>query len=1120
MLTLPDIQPSSFQKSDIPSLEYVNVSYNALVGLVYLSLFTGCKKFQASHNKISYIHESIGCMTSLTELDLSYNKLFELPSSFSSCLSLLHCNLSYNEFQTIPSSISLLKNLNELNISNNLISNISDIYFYTLSQLTTLKLDHNLLYNLPISLYTMPKLTYLQLQYNQISEFSSRFSGVTSLHSLNLSNNNISTIPSTISLLTNLTWLELSNNQLSALPNEIKLLPNVRRIGLERNLFTTIPSILENVPLLQNWNMSWNPIPSQLLLSDEIILDSMSSSCDDLQYNKLDNSTTAVLSLRQLRLKLQSAWSLLEDAEYQTELDAINENNSNNNINNNNINDKFMKEKENVILNDQKLQRIKLIQNTENWFQNLNRILAYYVRAISKSNVIADKSKIPAKRAVTDTKVIKFKSLCSKFNIKSYESLTVTSVDIMNQLDDKLTSHKKELSNGLNDNYDLNRNNEGKHNHLFSSISSKLLSSDSNDYNQTEAETIVTFEEAIDKLNLDFGRKYQSVISLFERLSNDILIHVLTTEDRSDSSLGTNQSTIMPMAPSPKKRLDPIDTRSVSLLSDAISKSTTSSVAGLSATPLITPHEKNERLPSEQIQIQNIVSALKYATTSSSSLNVLEEKKDIGKTTSVNVSPTHEKSASKLVTNNSFLIHKSINANNNNSRSPSMFSRFFNRGDNDASKRSVLAPSLAGDTGHNRSRADSSSSISSAVGKIFSLSKQLTRQSTSEVEGNTSTIDRVSMIMSEHDTLEIKQQPSTLQEENEDDLCVDEEDSISTELLKRFGSNPQNIARDPDFGSRESELFALAFECYFGLGSALLLRVENITNCIRYLEELGSFTSRVDIPHRKDDDLYDIVYGNEGKYIREGVETGNKKKDDKVSTVIEIFKGISSDKLPDTSNAIDNSTHEKKVREKPAWCTPEILTKLIEILWKRRTQVLLCANTILESAGELIRVRGWDPLIRPYSGEESSVDATAAGLRPVAVRFFYIRGLALQYMSLYSDAKSEHQRALCIGQRWRPAQIALVKCLIALGDFPRAKVVLTSIMSHETPKITKKPTGTELVGSHPELGLLLMVVEDGEKSLSNSGYNSPLQQRVFYIHDDGRLLRHTTPHRDILYGLV
>jgi len=181
------------------------------------------------------------------------------------------------------------------------------------------------------------------------------------------------------------------------------------------------------------------------------------------------------------------------------------------------------------------------------------------------------------------------------------------------------------------------------------------------------------------------------------------------------------------------------------------------------------------------------------------------------------------------------------------------------------------------------------------------------------------------------------------------------------------------------------------------------------------------------------------------------------------------------------------------------------LVQIRDVIRRRRTQVLVSACAVMDSASELLRLRGWDPLMRPFKGENNTVDIRASVLRPTVVRFCFTRGRILQSLDLLAEAKSEFQRSLCLANRWMPAQVELSKCFLALGEYAQARAVLTSAFRAIYPQ-RKTVVAAEVMGTHPELGMLLSMAEEGEVDLSQTGYGSADQNRVYSLQQDGRLL--------------
>lgn len=97
---------------------------------------------------LAEVHESIGTLVILQELNLSRNVLMQLPDSIGRLRHLTHLDVSRNLLTSLPRSIGLLQELETLDASKNMLTSLPSA-LGTLQALTTLSLSQNSLARLP-----------------------------------------------------------------------------------------------------------------------------------------------------------------------------------------------------------------------------------------------------------------------------------------------------------------------------------------------------------------------------------------------------------------------------------------------------------------------------------------------------------------------------------------------------------------------------------------------------------------------------------------------------------------------------------------------------------------------------------------------------------------------------------------------------------------------------------------------------------------------------------------------------------------------------------------------------------------------------------------------------------
>ena len=205
------------------------------------------------------VPDSIGQLTSLTQLALSGNQLTTVPDSIGQLTSLTQLTLSGNQLATVPDSIGQLTSLTELYLSGNLLATVPDS-IGQLTSLTTLYLHDNLLATVPNSIGQLTSLTTLYLHNNQLTTVPDSIGQLTSLTTLYLHDNQLATVPDSISQLTSLTTLYLDGNQLTTVPDSIGRLTSLTRLDLHDNLLTTVPDSISQLTSLTTLTLHDNQL--------------------------------------------------------------------------------------------------------------------------------------------------------------------------------------------------------------------------------------------------------------------------------------------------------------------------------------------------------------------------------------------------------------------------------------------------------------------------------------------------------------------------------------------------------------------------------------------------------------------------------------------------------------------------------------------------------------------------------------------------------------------------------------------------------------------------------------------------------------------------------------------
>ena len=368
-----------------------------------------------------------------------------------------------------------------------------------------------------------------------------------------------------------------------------------------------------------------------------------------------------------------------------------------------------------------------------------------------------------------------------------------------------------------------------------------------------------------------------------------------------------------------------------------------------------------------------------------------------------------------------------------------------------------------------------------------------------------------------------------------------ERESNDKGFLVNF-DEPPSILNYPFLGSSTDGLYKIAFECYYGLGRAILFRVDCLTYSIRALEKRGNLDiSKLDIAQRLDDDFQDLVAETYEEVLEEQMKKQQaqkgsiaERKKNKMAAFMQASgandleadvdepeklapgerskkKVVKTQKMSDLENA--NSTDEMKgnfIVRRPLGpnIDKKVAEKCISFLYQHRRLLIIWSNMALDSASEMLRMRGWDS-----TNAETREDGTSEGiyhLKHHAMNLHFCRGKALKYAELYESALYEYNSLtrLCGNSFHRQASIEVIKLHLAKSDYQEAKNHLVDIIEREVPKAERVfPEPSDILSNHRDLALLLMYNDAGLDQMKLVGYGAPRQSLVYSIQNNGVLIK-------------
>lgn len=214
-----------------------------------------------SENRILALPATIGGLSSLTKLDLHSNKISELPDTIGDILSLVSLDLRGNQLESLPSTLGRLVRLEELDLSANHLHVLPES-IGSLVSLRILDVETNNIEEIPHTIANCSSLKELRADYNRLKALPEAVGRITSLEVLSVRYNNVSRLPTTMASLASLRELDLSFNELESVPESLCLATTLVKMNISNNFADLhyLPRSIGNLELLEELDMSNNQI--------------------------------------------------------------------------------------------------------------------------------------------------------------------------------------------------------------------------------------------------------------------------------------------------------------------------------------------------------------------------------------------------------------------------------------------------------------------------------------------------------------------------------------------------------------------------------------------------------------------------------------------------------------------------------------------------------------------------------------------------------------------------------------------------------------------------------------------------------------------------------------------
>lgn len=384
-------------------LKFLDLSYNLLVDLTELNLYTYLHRLNVSNNKIKLTGKILFVWKNLTYLNLSHNEIDSIPEKvFDKLENLKELFLDNNKLETINSTLfDNLKLLRVLSIANNQIATLEKNIFNQLINLEILYLNNNKLEKINESLFNqLIKLSYLNISSNGIFELEKKlFFHLYLLKILDISNNQIAKLNENMfESLSNLRELCLNVNQIKELEDsQFKSLDNLEILKLSWNKLTCLSEKvfekLKKISVIHIDNNRLTELPFKKLssLNNLNISDNRVCDLDENSFDTLNNLEVLNLSGNRLKNMHSSLFTknnkLIDLSLARNQIENLNENLFESLVNLQNLdisNNRLFGLHEKLF---QKLKNLKLINLTNNKLVFINSLLFKGLKLLEKIKI-------------------------------------------------------------------------------------------------------------------------------------------------------------------------------------------------------------------------------------------------------------------------------------------------------------------------------------------------------------------------------------------------------------------------------------------------------------------------------------------------------------------------------------------------------------------------------------------------------------------------------------------------------------------------------------------------------------------------------------------------------------
>ncbi|XP_077967219.1 protein flightless-1 homolog [Styela clava] len=263
------------------------------------------EEVSVSRNGLTSLHGDLASLTQLKAINAHHNQLknASVPSDIFSLEELTTLDLSHNLITTVPPELENCRSLLVLNLSNNQIDSIPPQMFINLTDLIHLDLSGNNLETLPPQMRRLVHLTTLILNDNpmvhaQLRQLPSMI-GIKTLHLRN-TQRSLSNFPSSLDTLKFLEDVDLSHNEFTRIPESLYTCQTLRRLNLSNNQIHELSLLVDSWTKMVTLNLSNNQLTSiPTSMSKMQCLRKLFLNDNKLDFEGIPGSIGKVMSLEQ-----------------------------------------------------------------------------------------------------------------------------------------------------------------------------------------------------------------------------------------------------------------------------------------------------------------------------------------------------------------------------------------------------------------------------------------------------------------------------------------------------------------------------------------------------------------------------------------------------------------------------------------------------------------------------------------------------------------------------------------------------------------------------------------------------------------------------------------------------